>query len=62
MRGTKPKADPHPPSPLGLVPPLPHCGRGAFELNTLGPLSRTAGEGAEGSEAGEGWLVSTLEN
>jgi hypothetical protein len=43
MRGTKPTADPHPPSPLGLVPPLPHCGRGAFELNTLEPLFRTAG-------------------
>jgi hypothetical protein len=43
MRGTKPTADPHPPSPLGLVRPLPHCGRGAFELNTSEPLSRTAG-------------------
>lgn len=54
MRVTKPTADPHPPSPRGLVPPLPHCGRGAFELNTLEPLFRTAGEGAERSEAGEG--------
>jgi hypothetical protein len=61
MRGTKPTADPHPPSPLGLVPPLPHCGRGAFELTTLEPLSRSAGEGAERSEAGEGSLVSTRE-
>ena len=38
----------------GLVPPLPHCGRGANEPISLQPLSRTAGEGAERSEAGEG--------
>src|ERR1700730_378240 len=42
MRGTKPTADPHPPSPSGLVPPLPHCGQGGFSLNALEPLSRTA--------------------
>jgi hypothetical protein len=61
MRGLKPTVDPHPPSPWGLVPPPPQCGRGAFELNTLEPLSRTAGEGAERSEAGEGSLVFTRE-
>ena len=36
-----------------LVPPLPQCGRGANEPISLQPLSRTAGEGAERSEAGE---------
>jgi tRNA uridine 5-carboxymethylaminomethyl modification enzyme len=43
----------------GLVPPLPQCGRGAFEPNSIEPLSRNAGEGADPriivrGEAGEG--------
>src|SRR5580704_13699026 len=56
---------PHPPSPEpvlgprsartrgGSVPPLPRCGRGALCWMSQ-PLSRTAGEGGERSEAGEG--------
>ena len=49
-----PNPPPHAGEGMGLVPPLPQGGRGAFEPNSPEPLSRTAGEGAERSEAGEG--------
>src|ERR1700758_2814015 len=44
---------PSPTRPCGRVPPLPRCGR-ELENGRLQPLSCTAGEGAERSEAGEG--------
>src|SRR5258706_2977127 len=46
----------------GWVPPLPRCGRGAFKGLVMWPLSRTAGEGAERSEAGEGLHLSAHGN
>jgi len=45
---------PSPTQPYGLGPPSPAVRERSFELNGLQPLSRTAGEGAEHSEAGEG--------
>jgi hypothetical protein len=45
---------PSPNQPCRLGPPLPRCGRGAFQAVHLLALSCIAGEGAERSEAGEG--------
>ena len=50
---------PSPTRPCGRVPPLPRCGRG-LENGRLQPLSCTAGEGAERSEAGEGAPVPSV--
>jgi antitoxin CptB len=50
-------AYPHPPSPDELGPPSPAMRESAFISRSVPPLSRTArtaGEGAERSEAGEG--------
>ena len=62
MPGTKPTADPHPPSAGTLGPPSPAVQERSSPIVGVQPLSRTAGEGAERSEAGEGSLVSTREN
>jgi hypothetical protein len=50
---------PSPTRPCGRVPLLPRCGRG-LENGRLQPLSCTAGEGAERSEAGEGAPVPSV--
>jgi hypothetical protein len=60
MRGTTPATDPHPPSAGALGPPSPAVRERSSKIVGLQPLSRTAGEGDERSEAGEGLLVSTL--
>ena len=45
---------PSPTKPVGLGPPCPAVRERSFQLNALWPLSRTAGEGGERSETGEG--------
>ena len=45
---------PSPTMPVGLGPSSPAPRERSFAPNLLSPLSRTAGEGAERSEAGEG--------
>jgi antitoxin CptB len=47
-------AYPHPSSPDELGPPSPAVRERGFISPSVPPLSRTAGEGAERSEAGEG--------
>jgi hypothetical protein len=46
--------DPHPPSATRWAPPSPAMRARGIAASGLQPLSRTAGEGAERSEAGEG--------
>src|ERR1700719_4343372 len=50
------------PALAGWVLPLPRCRRGALNWPVMQPLSRTAVEGAERSEAGEGLHLSAHGN
>jgi hypothetical protein len=59
MRGTRPAADPHPPSAGALGPPSPAVRERGSTVVGLQP--RTAGEGAERSEPGEGSPVCSRE-
>jgi len=61
MRGRRPAPDPHPPSAGALDPPSPAVRERGSTVVGLQPLSRTAGEGAERSKAGEGSPVSSRE-
>jgi len=44
-------ACPHPPSPSGLVPPLPQCGRGAYNRLAVAPLPHR-GRGCQAQRCG----------
>jgi hypothetical protein len=48
------RSKPSPTNPFGLGPSSPAVRERSLESNALGTLSRTAGEGAERSKAGEG--------
>src|SRR5215469_6912669 len=60
LTGQLPGRQPSPTQPCGLGPPSPAMRERGFEKRAYEPLSCTAGEGAERSEAGEGARPSRL--